>query len=78
VDGENEDMKRVKMIIRNIYGECEVVCRECGKVAREAEKVIRLKMPYCGSCDMRIDNASQNYCGYCGKELDWDNKEEEV
>jgi len=27
---------------------------------------------------MRIDNASQNYCGYCGKELDWDNKEEEV
>jgi len=71
-------MKSVKMVNRNIRGECEVICKECGKVAREEEKIIRLKMPYCGSCGMRIDDAKQNYCGHCGEELDWDNKGEEV
>jgi len=64
-------MARVRMIKRNIYGKSEIKCRECGKIVQEAEKILRLNMPYCGSCDKRIEDATQAYCGHCGEKLDW-------
>lgn len=65
-------MAKIKMCKRNIYGNQEIKCHECGNITQQAGKTIRLDMPYCGSCGKRIDDAVQNYCGHCGDKLDWD------
>lgn len=65
-------MAKVKMIPR-VFGEIpEIKCHSCGIVFRKAIKKTILRMPYCGNCRKRIEDAAQNYCGHCGERIEWD------
>jgi len=68
-------MAKVEMIKRLFKGDEPIVCKECGKDAKEETEDIMLFMPYCGNCRMRIEDANHNYCGNCGDVLLWDKSE---
>jgi len=65
-------MIKVKIVERYLKEKPEIVCSKCGDIVRSAAPMVKIKVPYCGNCGKRIEDAEQKYCGYCGQELDWD------
>ena len=62
---------KVKMIKRTYHGSQTIICK-CGEVIHKGlGDTFSLDMPYCGGCGMVIEDCSHKFCGWCGKEIDW-------
>lgn len=65
-------MAKVKLVPRT-FGEIPaIVCPECKRVLREKVSKTIIRMPYCGKCGRRIEDAAHNFCGNCGEKVEWD------
>ncbi len=48
----------------------KVICKHCGKENTiQINDITVVKVPYCSSCNRRLDTHYKNYCPNCGKKL---------
>ena len=62
-------MTKIKMVKRTFNRKLDTVCK-CGEIIEKGHPEYALEMPYCSYCGKIILDINQNYCCWCGQEIE--------